>query len=107
MTGVVYLGGGGTGEDEALLWSEMLNGCCRLLYWPFALEGDLLAGAEAWLRDQVLQQGSSAEIRTWTTLERKEPTELDGFDLLFVGGGNTFRLLHQLQAHSFVGPVRQ
>lgn len=103
----MYLGGGGTGQDETLLWREMLSGCRRLLYWPFALQADMLTGAEAWLRDQVLQQGSSAEIRTWTTLERKEPADLDGFDLLFVGGGNTFLLLHHLQAHGFVGPVRQ
>ena len=85
----------------------MLNGCRRLLYWPFALEGDLLAGADGWLRRQVAQLGSSVEIWTWTTLEGKSPTDLDGFDLLFVGGGNTFRLLHHVQAHGFVAAVRQ
>jgi dipeptidase E len=107
VTGVVYLGGGGTGQDEAFLWREMLRSCQRLLYWPFALEGDMLAGAEAWLRDETGQHGRSVDIQTWTTLEGKEPADLNGFDLLFVGGGNTFRLLKQLQAHGFVAPVRQ
>lgn len=107
MTGVVYLGGGGTARDEGLLWSEMLSGCRRLLYWPFALEGDMLAGAETWLRGQVLAQSPSVEIRTWTTLKGRDPSELDGFDLVFVGGGNTFLLLHHLRAHGFVGPLRQ
>ena len=107
MTGVVYLGGGGSGQDEAFLWGEMLSGCQRLLYWPLALEGDMLAGAEAWLRDQVDQQGSSVDVQTWTTLEGKEPADLNGVDLLFVGGGNTFWLLQQLQAHHFLAPIRQ
>ena len=107
MAGVVYLGGGGTGQDEALLWGKMLAGCQRLLYWPFALEGGMLAGAETWLRDQVARLGFSVEIRTWTALEGKHSADLDGFDLLFVGGGNTFLLLHHLQAHGFIGPVRQ
>jgi dipeptidase E len=67
----------------------------------------MLGGAEAWLRDQVDQQGSSAEIQTWTTLEGKKPADLNGVDLLLVGGGNTFRLLQQLQAHQFLAPIRQ
>jgi dipeptidase E len=107
VTGAAYLGGGGTGDDEALLWREMLGCCQRLLYWPFALDGDLLAGAERWLHDQVAQRGFSVEIRTWMTLQGKRSADLDEFDLLFVGGGNTFRLLHHLQVHGFVEPVRR
>jgi dipeptidase E len=77
------------------------------MYWPVALEGDMLAGAEIWLRDQLTQRGSSAQVQTWITLEGKQAADLDNFDLLFVGGGNTFLLLHHLQAHGFVEPVRQ
>jgi dipeptidase E len=105
--GVVYLGGGGTGQDEALLWERMLGRCRRLLYWPFALEGNMLAGAEVWLRDQLAQRGFLPQIQTWTTLEGKDAANLGDFDLLFVGGGNTFFLLHHLRTHGFVEPVRQ
>lgn len=107
VTGVVYLGGGGSGADEGLLWQRMLGCCRRLLYWPLALEGDMLLGAETWLRDQLQQRGSSAHVETWTSLEGKDPADLEDFDLLFVGGGNTFFLLHQLQTHGFIEPVRQ
>jgi dipeptidase E len=107
MTGVVYLGGGGSGDDEGLLWQRMLGSCQRLLYWPLALEGDMLAGAEMWLRDQLQERGFSAQVETWTSLEGKDPADLKHFDLLFVGGGNTFFLLHQLQTHGFIEPVRQ
>jgi dipeptidase E len=107
VTGVVYLGGGGTAQDELLVWQEMFSSPRRLLYWPFALPDDMLPGAEKWLRDQVSHHRFRVEIETWTTLEGRRPAELDDFDLLFVGGGNTFFLLQQLQVHGFVVPVRR
>jgi dipeptidase E len=85
----------------------MLGRCRRLLYWPLALEGDMRAGAAMWLRGQLAQRGCFAQVVTWFTLEGKDVADLDNFDLLFVGGGNTFVLLHHLQAHGFVEPVRQ
>lgn len=106
MTGVVYLGGGGTAQDELLVWSEMFSSPRRLLYWPFALPEDMLPGAEQWLRDQVSHHRFRVGMEIWTTLEGRRPSELDDFDLLFVGGGNTFLLLQQLQMHGFVEPVR-
>lgn len=107
MPGVVYLGGGGTGVDESHLWGEMLAGCRRLLYWPFALTGDMLDGAETWLRGQLHRLGFSVDITTWTTLHGRQPADLDHADLLFVGGGNTFALLQQVRDHGFEEPVRQ
>ena len=62
MTGIAYLGGGGTGEDEALLWDEMLEGCRRLLYWPFALKGAM---------EQVLDDKSSGYANTIKKLRAK------------------------------------
>lgn len=107
VTGNVYLGGGGSGQDEALVWAKMLAGCRRLLYWPIALDATMLGGADAWLSSQLHHHDANPDLVTWTSLEGRCPAELGAFDLLFVGGGNTFSLLAQMRDHGFVEPVQR
>nr|WP_275588411.1 Type 1 glutamine amidotransferase-like domain-containing protein [Microlunatus panaciterrae] len=85
----------------------MLRRDPRILYWPFALSGRMLEGAEAWLRDQLARRSSGADLVTWPSLESHSVDELTTFDLLFVGGGNTFGLLDHLDRHDFVEAVRR
>lgn len=105
MLGTIYLGGGGSPEDESSVWTEMLESARRILYWPFALSGDMLEGADAWLRGNLTRKWPSVHLSTWTTLHGHSPAELADFDLLFVGGGNTFDLLDHLMRHGFAEPV--
>ena len=107
MTGTVYLGGGGSPEDERELWLRMLPAARRVLSWPFALSGPMLAGARDWLAEALDRHGFAGDLEVWTTLQGHHAAELSAFDLLFVGGGNTFRLLHQVRTHEFIEPVRQ
>jgi dipeptidase E len=107
MPGTIYLGGGGSPEDEHLLWKEMFKETPRVLYWPFALSGSMLLGAEGWLRENLAARWPGAALTTWTGLGGHVPSELSGFDLLFIGGGNTFDLLKHVQEHHFATPVKQ
>ena len=68
----------------------------NILYWPFALEGDMLNGADAWLRGNLAQHWPDHQLTTWTDLDGHAPDELLDFDLLFVGGGNTSTFWHTL-----------
>lgn len=49
------------------------------------------------------------DLQTWQSLRGHAPEELtaDTVDLLFVGGGNTFRLLDAVRSHGFVDQVRR
>lgn len=107
MLGTIYLGGGGSPDDELPVWTDMLQGARRLLYWPFALSGDMLEGADAWLRGNLTREWPSVRLSTWTTLSGHAPGELADFDMLFVGGGNTFDLLEHVMQHGFADPVRR
>lgn len=107
MTGAIFLGGGGSAEDERALWTEMLRDSPRVLYWPFALTGATLQGAPAWLGESLSTLGVEVEVTVWPDLEGRDPTALDDVDLLFIGGGNTFSLLDQVRRHGFVEPVRR
>lgn len=106
MRGTVYLGGGGSPEQEQLLWTEMFGRNGNILYWPFALDGDRLKGADAWLRGTLAERWPDHRLTTWAELEGHSAAELFDFDLLFIGGGNTFNLLAHVAAQSFIDPVR-
>jgi dipeptidase E len=106
MTGTIYLGGGGDATDEESLWRAMLRHHRRVLYWPFALPPERVRGAEEWLASSLSDLQLDVELETWTGLEDHHPDELTRMDLLFVGGGNTFQLLHHVRRHRFGPAVR-
>lgn len=107
MRGTIYLAGGGSPDDEHLLWDQMLRSGMRVLYWPFALSGPMLDGAHDWLNETLRARWPSVRLTTWAHLDGRDPRELQDFDLLFVGGGNTFDLLEHVRAHGFMEPILQ
>lgn len=105
MTGTVYLGGGGSAFDEEALWRLMLPERRRIVYWPFALPPERLPAARASLVSSLDDLHLDAEVEVWATLRDRRPEQLTRGDLLFVGGGNTFRLLQEVRRHGFVEAV--
>lgn len=109
MPGTLYLGCG-SAADEAPLWRSMFRRpMTRIVYWPFALPAEICASADQWLRSNLDLLGVNYQLDTWQTLGDHEPSELhpELVDLLFVGGGNTFRLLDRVRRHGFVQPTRR
>lgn len=102
----VYLGGGGSAQQEAAVWRPMLARRPRVLYWPFALGDEMLRGAEDWLRGSLEEFQSDLDVVTWTTLDGHDQAELAGYGLLLIGGGNTYDLLAHLRAHGALDWVR-
>jgi dipeptidase E len=100
--------GCGSADDEVSLWRLMLHRLLtRIVYWPFALPASMLTEADVWLRDRLDQVGATYTLETWSKLEHHTASDLDGVDLLFVGGGNTFRLLDHVGRAGFLDPVRR
>lgn len=104
--GGVFLGGGGSVDDEAALWDEFAKSGQRILYWPMALPTREHVFAEKSLRGSLAPRGSF-DIVMWSSVASRDPKELVGFDLIFIGGGNTYALLDDLQRHGFLEPTRQ
>jgi peptidase E len=102
----VFLGGGGSSAQEAQVWRLALRRAERVLYWPFALDGDLIPDAESWITSSLRDLRIDVEVDTWPSLEDHQPAELARHDFLFVGGGLTSRLAAQVRDHGFEPAVR-
>ena len=79
----------------------------EVVYWPSALPEAMLAGADGWLRTSLDRLGVGYRLSTWARLDQHSPDELAQADLLFVGGGNTFRLLDQVRSAGLVESARE
>lgn len=101
----IYLGGGGSAQDEAALWGEFLSPGTRIVYWPFALPPAQHDSALRWLEGSLAAWGQF-QVSMWPGLSGRTAEELSSADLLFVGGGNTFALLDEVVRHDFLPVVR-
>jgi dipeptidase E len=102
----VCLGGGGSLLDERQVVEPALKRTSRALYWPFALPSTMVAGAIDWLNGQLGTLGADLDVTVWRDLAGHDPSELGDFDLLLVGGGNTFSLLDAVRRYRFHEAVR-
>ena len=106
MTGSVFLGGGGSECDEALLWNELFQSGQRILYLPFALPVSDYGRGRSWLRDSLAPRGRF-DLEMWTSAAGRAAPDLESYDVVFVGGGNTFDLVDHLRRHNFMSPLRE
>jgi dipeptidase E len=100
----VALAGGGGASGSYLLdevFAKWLGPQGKLLYWPMALRGmrPYEAGLE-WITT-TFEGLKISDIRMWTNLADHRAAELDAFDGVYLGGGNTFSLLAQLRESGF------
>jgi dipeptidase E len=128
VTGLVFLGGGGSEADEAALWAEAFPARSRVVIWPFAHRAaDDRRAAGAWATAALLAIGV-ADVDVWGTTEphvdrprhdRPGPDrprhdrpgvrgrrDLDGVDVVAVPGGNTFDLLQALREAGLLQVLR-
>jgi dipeptidase E len=98
----ILLGGGGSAEDERPVFERFaswVEDTDSVLYLPIAA-ADAGEGHFAWV-SSVLNPLGVRRIEMWTSLAGRAPAELDRYGAVFVGGGNTYSLLHQLRATGF------
>ncbi len=97
----VLPGGGYLDHAEAMI-RDFLGGSRRVLFVPYALlDRDAYAGQA---RQRLERMGYSLESLHEAT---DAPEAIARAEALFVGGGNTFRLLQALQNLSLLRPIRR
>tara|TARA_Y100000310_G_scaffold303059_1_gene341036 strand:- start:3129 stop:3788 length:660 start_codon:yes stop_codon:yes gene_type:complete len=95
MAGKLYLSGGGAEED---LWKILFKNINRVLYIPLAWPNDDFESCLEWFKEQTR---NFKNLRIDMVTDSNKPVELSSYDLVFVGGGNTFKLLKRLRESGF------
>jgi len=76
---------------------DFLEGRTRVVFAPFAFRNH--DGYTASVRARLARMGLE-------TPQLREARDLEGVDAIFVGGGNTFRLLNTLYERALIDPIR-
>ena len=103
----ILLGGGGSADDEHPIFERFAAwiGDGRVLYLPIAADQPGSTHL-AWVVSILTPLGVH-HVDMWTSLAGHQAAELATYAGIFIGGGNTYRLLHQVRSEGFVDPIRQ
>jgi dipeptidase E len=100
----IALAGGGGAEDSRLLdetFAFWIGPRAQMLYLPIALRGiRSFESCFEWIMGTLAPLGIT-HIIMWTDLAEHKANELQAFDAIYVGGGNTYSLMAELIHSSF------
>lgn len=103
----LYLAGGGDKEQSL----ELDNACRKdlkdrgshILYIPIALKhSDKYDTCDEWFKQIFSPYWYNIDI-LWSPSDK---ISLDNYDLIYIGGGNTYSLIHDLREHELVEPLK-
>lgn len=105
----VFICGGGSGkqtEKAIRRLNEVISHHLPCLYIPLALEEDWYDSCYEWITGELspVDIPGIEMIRSAEELSRKN---LANYSFLFIGGGNTFRLLSEIKRVSMFEPIRE
>jgi len=103
----IFLSGGGDAKDSFELdkkFFALLNNNSKILYIPIALGRDKI-GYEAcydWFSTIISRHSLEKDIDFTMLLEDDNIPNLNGYNAIYVGGGNTYRLLDYVYRKNFI-----
>ena len=105
----VFICGGGSGQQTVRAvrrLNEVIRHDLPCLYIPLAMEEDHYDSCYEWITGELSRVDIPGieMIRSAEELARKR---LAGYSFLFIGGGNTFRLLSEIKRVNMFEPIRE
>lgn len=106
----IFLGGGGNEIDAKPLderFVQTINnlGLMGIAYIPLAMRQEKFVGAFQWFEPQFKDKVQKLEM--WTDLSEISLRDLHRIGALYIGGGDTIRLMERIHSSGFVPTLRQ
>jgi dipeptidase E len=98
----IFLGGGGSEKDSFLLDRAFADSLTKkkVLYLPIAMSEEKYSDCFNWVKSALAQHGI-LEIDLCVDLRDLTENSLEHFGAIYIGGGNTFRLLKLIRDSNF------
>lgn len=96
----IFLCGGGDGDqtrDACRSLNDVIDHTRPILYLPFAMENANFESCHEWVRGE-LQCVDVPDIEMVKSAEELAGTHVENYSAIFIGGGNTYKLLNGLKA---------
>ncbi|MBR4342286.1 MAG: Type 1 glutamine amidotransferase-like domain-containing protein [Lachnospiraceae bacterium] len=105
----VFICGGGAGKQTIRAMkrlNEVIEHNLPCLYIPLAMEAENYDGCYRWITNELncLDIPGIDMVRSAEELSGKC---LDKYSFIFIGGGNTFKLLYDIKRVNMFGPIRE
>ena len=104
----LFLSGGGDENQVSVLddvYASTIGHSAHVLYIPVAWKNGDFDSCFDWLTRAFKR--FDFKIDMWTSLEVRTYSEIEKYDSIYIGGGNTFSLLHDVRKTGFGDVLRQ
>lgn len=110
----IYISGGGDEKDSYLLDKDFIQNISgigkTILYIPIAMDENVHSYESCydWVRNLLSSAGGDIiNVTMWTDLNNKNREDLNKFDAIYIGGGNTFKLLRHIYESNFFPVIKE
>ena len=105
----LFLCGGGSGSQVLYalnMFSNLVNKEKSVLYIPLAMEIKKYDSCYEWFKEEM-QQVNITNLEMVTTSIELSQKNFNDYSAIFIGGGNTYKLLHELKMNNNIDKINK
>lgn len=105
----LYLSGGGSGKQNHFAYINffrIIDKSKPILYIPLAMESTMYKSCYNWFKNEINSYNFDKFEMVKSSLELSK-LDLNNYSALFIGGGNTYKLLSELKENDIINKIKK